>query len=120
MDKQSSIKMAQVLHDAQTALLSVTADRDDLATKVAMYERRAEATKVAHMMHEKGLELDTEFGDLVNHLEKQAEAGQLPVIAAAAEMIGPNMSFGSTHNDVEAGAGGGNDVFTSFLVGSVG
>lgn len=110
--------MAQVLHDAQTALRSLTTERDKLATKCAAYERRAEATKVAAVLHEKGIDLDTEFPDLVERLEKEAEAGRLPEIARAAEMIGPNMSFGTAHHDVEAGGGG--DVLTNFLVGSVG
>lgn len=118
MNKESTIKMAQVLRDAQVAMRNLTSERDELATKVAAYERRAEATKVASVLHDKGLELDTEFGDLVERLEKEAEAGQLPVIARAAEMIGPNMSFGSTHHDEVAHGGG--DAFTNFLVGSVG
>lgn len=118
MNKESSIKMAQVIHDTREALLSVTAERDAFKAKCAAYDLRAEATKVATVLHDKGLELDTELPDLVERLEKEAAAGRLPTIAAAAEMIGPNMSFGSAHHD--AGASGGGDVFTNFLVGNVG
>ena len=118
MNKESASKMAQVIRDAQTALRSVTAERDELATKVASYERRAEATKVASVMHDKGINLDMEFPELVEHLEKEAAAGRLGEIARAADMIGPSMSFGSTHHDESVG--GGTDVFTNFLVGSVG
>lgn len=110
--------MAQVIRDTREALLLVTGERDRLETKCAAYELREEATKVATVLHGKGLELDTELPELVERLEKEAAAGRLPTIAAAAEMIGPNMSFGSTHHDAAASQGG--DVFTSFLVGNVG
>lgn len=118
MDKQSSIKVAQVIHDAQVALLSVTSERDKLAAKCAAYERRAEATKVASLLHDKGIDRDVAFPELVESLEKEAEAGHLGEIERAANMVGPNMSFGSTHNDEAVGQG--TDAFTSFLVGSVG
>lgn len=110
--------MAQVIHDTREALLSVTAERDAFEAKCAAYELRAEATKVATVLHGKGLEIDTDLPELVERLEKEAAAGRLPTIAAAAEMIGPNMSFGSTHHD--AGDGGGSDALTNFLVGNVG
>jgi hypothetical protein len=118
MDKQSSIKMAQVLRDAQVALTSVTTERDKLAAENAAFKRREEATKVASVLHDKGIHRDIEFSDLVQNLEKEAEAGRLGEISRAADMIGPNMIFGSTHND--AVAEGGSHAFTDFLVGSVG
>lgn len=118
MDKQSATKIAQVLRDAQVALRSVTAERDKLASKCAAYERRAEATKVASVLHDKGIDRDVDFPDLVERLEKEAEAGRLPEIARAADMIGPNMSFGTTHHDEVSGQG--SDVLTNYLVGSVG
>lgn len=118
MDKESSQKVAQVLRDTREALLSITAERDQALAKCAAYERRQEATKVASMLHDKGCELDTEFGDLVERLEKEAAAGRLGEIARAADMIGPNMSIGITNQN--AGVSGDNNVFTDFLVGNVG
>lgn len=118
MDKQSSAKIAQVLRDTSETLLSVTAERDVLATKCAAYERREQATKVASKLHDKGCRLETELPELVDELEKAAAAGQLDAIAQAAEMIGPNMSFGTTNQGAEGS--GGSDSFTNFLVGDVG
>ncbi len=118
MDKESSIKMARVLHDAQAALLSMAGERDKLAAKCEAFERRAEATKVAAVLHDKNIHRDMEFPELVEHLEKEAEAGRLETIARAADMVGPNMGFGSPNNDEVAGSG--SDAFTSYLVGSVG
>lgn len=118
MDKESSLKFAQVLHDTRTALVSVTAERDKLAAENAAYKRREEATKVASVLHDKGIHRDIEFSDLVENLEKEAAAGNLGEIARAADMIGPNMIFGSTHSD--GAVGGGSHAFEDFLVGSVG
>jgi hypothetical protein len=118
MDKQSSIKVARVLHDTRLALVSLTAERNKLASENAAFKIRAEATKVASVLHDKGLRLDTPFPELVEEFEKEAAAGHLGEIARAADMVGPNMSFGSMNNDELAG--GGTDVLTSFLVGSVG
>lgn len=118
MDKESSQKIAKVLSDASVALLSVTAERDKLASRVKHYETREEATKVACLMHDKGINLDMELPELVAHLEKEASAGRLGEIARAAEMIGPSMSFGSPNQGGPAVDSG--DAFTSYLVGNVG
>ena len=118
MDKESTIKTARVLHDAQVALRSMAAERDEYKTKCAAYERRAEATKVAAAMHDKGLNTDIDLPDLVDDMEKEAAAGRLPEIARAVDMVGPNMSFGKPNHDGESV--GGSDAFSSFLMGSVG
>lgn len=118
MDKQSSLKVAQVLRDTRETLLSVTAERDKLAEENASYKRREEATKVACMLHDKGCRLETELPVLVQELEKEAAAGRLDAISQAAEMIGPNMSIGTTNQGAEGSVTG--DSFTSFLVGDVG
>jgi hypothetical protein len=119
MDKESAQKVARVLHDARTALVSVTAERDKLAAENAAFKMRSECTKVASMLHDKGIDQDTPFSELVESLEKEAAAGRLPEIARAADMVGPNMSFGSTYNH-DGAEGAGSDVLTSFLVGHVG
>jgi hypothetical protein len=118
MDKQSAAKVAQVLQEAGETILSLSAERDKLASENAAYKRREEATKVASVLHDKGIDRDMEFPELVSKLEKEAEAGRLPEIARAAEWIGPQMSFGSTNHDENVGSGG--DMLTNYLVGSVG
>lgn len=120
MNKESTLKIARVIHDARQAVVSLTAERDKLASENAAYKRREEATKVASMLHDKGFHQDKPFAELVEDMEKEAAAGHLPEIARAAEMVGPNMSFGFTNNDEVGGGGGSNDVLTNYLVGSVG
>lgn len=119
MNKEAADKMAQVLRDAQGALVTMARERDKLASKCAAFERREEAIKVAAAMHEKGIRADEEFADLVEDLEKQASEGRLGEIARAVDMVGPDMSFGRTTNHDEV-AGVGASAFEGFLMGSVG
>jgi len=120
MQKISSQKIAQVLEDAQNKLLSLTSERDDLAQKVAMMERHGEASKLASVMHDKGIRMDTDYGDLLEELEKAAEDGRLPIIKEAVDMVAPNMGgmSGSLSSDERPGNGG--TSFESYILGDVG
>ena len=118
MNKEAASKIAQVLRDAQTALIAVTQDRDKLAQRCSAFERRGEATKVAAAMHDKGINRDVDFADLVESLEKEASAGRLGEIERAVDMVGPNMSFGTMNHD--EGLNVGSNAFEGFLMGTVG
>jgi hypothetical protein len=118
-------KIAQMMADASKALRSVTSERDKLAgenrelkIKMASIETRLLCEKVAAEMHEKGLNTDMEFAELVDSLEKDAQAGKLPVIQEAVKMAAPNMGHRIAHinNDETSGM----DPLTKYLVGSVG
>jgi TPR repeat protein len=119
MEKLSSTKIAQVLHDAGLAIRHVTAERDAALAKCASYERRAQAQKVAAEMHSKGINLDKTAEELTNELEKAAEQGDLPIIHRAVDMIGPNMGLGSLNNDEKTASAGGSD-FERFIFGGIG
>jgi hypothetical protein len=120
MEKISSEKIAKVLTDARNALVSVTEERDKLAERCALLERRAEAEKIAAAMHEKGVHLDVEREDLVADLEKAAESGRLPVLEEALTMVGPNMGITGTLTSDEELRGSGGNALESFLLGDVG
>ena len=85
-----------------------------------MMERRGEAAKLASVMHDKGIRMDTDFGDLVLELEKAAEDGRLPIIKEAVEMVAPNMGGmnGSLVSDERSG--NGSTSFESYILGDVG
>lgn len=119
MNKISNSKIAQVLSDTQKVLLSVTAERDKLASANASMYRRMEAEKLATAMHEKGLRLEFDRGELVSELEKAAEEGRLPVIQEAVDMVAPNMGLTGTLSSDEA-SGGGATALESFILGNVG
>jgi hypothetical protein len=121
MEKISSTKVAQILHDAQDALRSVTAERDAAFNKVAQMERRRDAEKVAANMHSKGVNLDKSFGELSDDLEKSAEAGELPIIQRAVDMMAPNMGLNTAtlnHDDTKV-ASGGTDL-ERYIFGAIG
>lgn len=118
-------KEAAFCKSAASLLRQVGAERDALAAenreltaKVAGYQRRTEAEKLAAQMHQKGINTDTEFPALVAELEKEAENGRLPVIQEAVAMTGTNMGQKiASLQDTPTGAGG--DVLTSFLLGNL-
>lgn len=120
-------KVAKVLNDSANLVRTVTGERDqalskvaELQLKVAAYERRVHAEKVAAMMHQKGINTDQEFPSLVADLEKAAQEGKLPTIEEAVEMVGPDMSFktASIHDTTPVGTG--ESDLERFLVGGIG
>ncbi len=118
MQKLSSQKIAQVLEDTRTVLLSVTDERDKLAARCAAMETRFEAEKLAFTMHDKGLELDTPIEDLVASLEKRAADGSLDTIKEAVDMVAPNMGLTSSVTDEPRGGGG--SALENYVLGGVG
>jgi TPR repeat protein len=116
LDKE---KVAKVLADSAQALRSVTAERDKLAEQNYRMSRHFEAQKLAAVMHEKGINMDVDTEALVDKLEKAAEAGRLPAIQEAMDMMAPNMGFTGTltNDDVH---GSGETAFESFIIGGVG
>lgn len=107
MEKISNEKVAEVLNDAAQALRAVTAERDTLKAKVASYERRQDAEKVAHEMELKGL-ANEPHDQLVANLEKMAENGKLGEIKNAVGLVGPDMGrkLASLTNDAQSHVGG--------------
>jgi hypothetical protein len=119
-------KTAQVLQDAANIVRAVSAERDELAEKLAAeqrktasYERRVSAEKVAAMMHQKGINTDIDFPTLVADLEKAASEGKLDTIEEAVEMVGPDMGLKTASINHDAPAATGSD-FERFLTGTVG
>jgi len=119
-------KEAEFCKGAAALLRQVGGERDELleknaslTQKVARYERRTHAEKVAAQMHQKGINTDIEFPTLVTDLEKAAEEGRLPVIEEAVSMTCEDMGL-KTASIRETPTGAGEDPLTSFLLGSVG
>jgi soluble cytochrome b562 len=121
MQKLSNQQFAQVLEDGASALRAVVSERDAALNKLASLEQRIEAEKLASAMHNKGLEVDKDFTSLVDHLEKEAQQGNLDEIKRAVEMIAPNMSIKTAHlTSDEVHSGGGSTDFERYLFGDVG
>ncbi len=122
MEKLSQQEI-DVLKEVPATLNKLAAERDFYKDKAAAYERRDEAVKVAQAMHEKGINTDVEFSDLVGRLEKQAEAGKLDEISRAVEMVGPDMGqkIASLSEPGSPGSGGGSvSDLERYVLGGVG
>lgn len=88
MDKQSTIKAAQVLADAAAVIRQVTTERDDALAKLASIEQQQEAEKVASVMREKGLGNEDQIREVI---EKAASQGRMAVLKEAVDLAGPDM-----------------------------
>lgn len=109
-EKVSKTKVAQILKEAGEQLVAVTAERDELRTKLAAFEQRKQVEKLASDMHAKGITTEpTEH--LIESLEKKAQAGQLGALRDAVDMVAPDMwqKMANTATD-ERSAGGSSDL----------
>ena len=118
-------KIAQVLADSRDALRLLSAERDELKTKLAAANgqlgevcTRLEAEKLAAEMVEKGLKSSDEFTGLVDDIEKAAHEGRLPVLQEAVKLAAPDMGSFAINQDEASGSG--LTELESYLVGSVG
>jgi hypothetical protein len=126
MNGSNHEKTATVLRTAGATMLKLASERDAATAraeaaeaKLAAVQQRLEAEKLASEMHQKGLNTDLAYDELVLEIEKEASAGKLPVIKEAVKMAAPNMGthIGSINHDE---ARGGNSDLERFIVGDVG
>lgn len=123
MHKLSSDQLQQVLETVPTTLRKLAADRDYWKNEAQSRMQREEAEKVAHAMHEKGINSDVKIDDLVETLEKAASEGRLNTIAEAVDMVGPDMwrKTASVHSDESTAASSAvQSEFERFVMGGVG
>lgn len=125
MSASEKEKTATVLRTAALELRKLASERDaalqkqaEAEARLGQVQQRLEVEKIAMEMHEKGLNTDIPFPDLVLEIEKEAEAGKLPVMREAVKMAAPNMGLhiGSINHDE---ARGGHSELEQFLVGGI-
>lgn len=120
MDKVSAEQLGQVLKAVPDTIRKLASERDFWKKEAQQLLRRDEAEKLAHAMHEKGIEMDTPFEELVGRMEKAAEQGKLAEIERAVDWF-PNMSNKLAQlAEGKVSAGSSTDVLTQYLVGEVG
>lgn len=123
MDKLSSDQLQQVLDAVPGTLRSLAAERDYWKKEAHSRMLREDAEKVAHAMHEKGINTDVSIDSLVEKLEKAAAEGKLGQIADAVDMVGPDMGLkiASLTNDGSSVASGVvQNELERFIMGGVG
>ena len=106
-EAQQTLKVASSVIRAQADELVV------LRSKVASMEQRQRSEKLAHRMHDKGIERDVPFERLVENLDKLAEMGKFDKYAEAVELVGPDMG---TTMALRGGSDERNELGSSDLV----
>jgi len=98
-------------------------ERDEAVAKLAAYERKMDAEKVASAMIQKGLTAEP-FDRVMEQMVKAAEQGELEKISAAVELSGPDMGEKVARMVEGAPSGVASDAsehdFIRFIVGDVG
>lgn len=114
MQKESQVKLANLLEQTGELLVQAVGERDAALAKVAAYELRERTTKLAASMHEKGIEVDVPAAKLAEHLAELAQTGKLAEYERAVELVGPDMGqkIGSLGGRQSTGV----DPLTNFLI----
>ena len=122
MQKLSSEQLQQVLGSVPGTLRKLAAERNYWKKEAQSRMRREEAEKVAHAMHDKGINADVAIDTLVESLEKAASEGRLGTIAEAVDMVGPDMwrKTASTNDASTAASSAAQSELERFVVGGVG
>jgi hypothetical protein len=120
VEKLSSEEIQGVFGEVPGVIRSLVEENEALQAKVASYERRDAAEKVAHQMIEKGLNNDKPFSVLVDELSKEAEAGRLPEIERAVDMVGPDMGQKIARVSGDDRTSTGSTAFERYIVGDIG
>jgi len=124
MDKTSASQFAEVMSDAATTLRSQQEVIHELQSKLAARETRDRAEKLAHNMHNKGIDLDTSVEVLADRLEKLAETTpeKPDAIEQGVDLVGPDMGMkvASLTSDSLEGIAQGTTDFERFILGTVG
>jgi hypothetical protein len=122
MDKTSSQQIAEVLADAASTLRSQQEVIHSLSEKLASRSMRDRVEKLAHNMHEKGLELDSSVEILADRLEKMAEAtpGKLDAIEHGVDLVGPDMGMKVAQLTSDSPSQEAVSEFERFIIGHAG
>lgn len=121
MEKLSQEQIYELVAEAPGVIRKLASERDYYKDRFEAQTRRDEAEKTAAVMHQKGINLDTDIDTLTASLEKAAENGKLEQIRAAVDMVGPDMGqkVAQLANDEQRISAGSSD-FERFIVGGVG
>ncbi len=122
MEKLASNKVAEVLNQVAPTLRAQAAtieaqdsEISELRTKVAHYEKKERAEKIASVMESKKLDPDTNFSEKVAGL---MERDNLDVVEEAVGMAAPQMKVAALSDNPGAGGTNAEERFVAELMGS--
>lgn len=96
MRKISNVQAGQMMKMAAENLRALSEENQGLREKVAVYEKRERAEKIASVMEDKGLEPELSFDEKVDGLLKRDD---LEVVEQAVGMSAPQMKLASVHEE---------------------
>ncbi len=113
MNKLSSEKVADVLSQVGPALRALSSENQSLKEKVAFYERRERATKIASEMEAKNLDPDSSHDEKIQRLMENED---LDVVEKAIDMSAPQIKLAALSDD-PGNASDAADIFAAGILG---
>jgi hypothetical protein len=115
MEKISSQQAQTILKTASATIRTLQSEKADLQEKVAGFEKRERAEKIAAEMEEKGLHADLDRQEKVAHLLNADAVPNLDVTEEAVKMASPQNAVLGNLGDRPGGASSGG-AFEHFIV----
>lgn len=112
--KLSSTKVAEVLNQVGPALRALSDENQTLKEKVAFYEKRDRAEKIASQMEAKNLDPETSYDEKVEAL--MGPDSDLDVVEKAIDLSAPQIKLASLTDD----PGNPSDAASAFIAGIMG
>lgn len=106
MEKLSEAQVGQMLKEAAATVRALSEERQTLKTKVAHYEKKERAEKIAAQMDEKRLQSDLSFTDKVRGLMGRDD---LDVVEEAVGLTAPQMKLASVAEEAGYVSAGSSD-----------
>lgn len=104
MKKISNVEAGQMMKLAAENLRALSEENQEMRTKLAAFEKKERAEKIASAMEEKGIEPELSLSDKIEGLLKRDD---LEVVEQAVGMSAPQMKIASVHDgdtvEVEGG-----------------
>lgn len=107
MEKLSNAQVSQFLKTASGTLRALSEENVSLKEKVAFYEKKERAEKIAEAMDQKGLEPDLSLAEKVAGLMKRDD---LDIVEEAVSMSAPQMKLASVYEDGIVSGGGDSET----------
>lgn len=114
MEKIAAERMDDLLIKTASEMRRLVGENETLRAEVAVFRRRQEATKIAHVAVERGLVSDDDFEDYVENLEQSGtDLGQAEQLLRTVP-AGRPFGVASTEHEKMA-SDGGMDPLTAYL-----
>jgi hypothetical protein len=81
-----------IFKTASATIVGLVEENEKLRRENEEFRIRSRAEKVAHAMHQRGIDTDRTLDELADELVKMAHSGDLDKFEEAVSLVGPDMS----------------------------